>query len=231
MTEPMGNATDDVDESEDVESEEMDFDDDGDEEDIDDGEEEAKETKAEPPRKPKSKQEQRQVQTEKPRQELRQEKVTSSIDEDAVEMFNNAKQSALLLGVDEKKAEAFAANQALTWKKQLDKVRSQVEAVSDTQFNSTEYGEAYRQLRQAIPSLTKQQVVEFVNFKNKAVMEGSYQSSQRQDDSLDKDAKYIAKLWGIKPDDMKKELKRFNKVSNMNLDDHTKIYELGRIPV
>lgn len=223
MTEKMGNSDDSEEEYED-DSEGTE------EEDLDLNDEEESESEKEP-----EKQVQKRVQgKERVTPQVPQPQVQTprtNIDSDAVEMFNQFKNSALLLGVDEKKAESFAAAQALAVKAQMDKVKSRVDQAEEEQFNRTEYGEAMRQLKQAIPSLTKQQVKEFVDFKNQTIMESTYRNQEAQSDHLSHDEKAIAKLWGISEKDMKKELKRFNKIASMDMKDERKLYELGRIPV
>ena len=172
-----------------------------------------------------------QVQT---RQEVIQPGRVVVPDEDSLEIYNSAKESALLLGLEEKKAEAFAVSQTMMLKKQMDKLKGGMLQLSAAQFGMTEAGAAYQQIRQIMPSMTPQMAMEFVqNMKgNKVMMEGQ-STSKMPSDELSREEREIAKIWGISHKDMKAELKRYDRGQKAlaNEKDAKRMYEIGRIKV
>jgi len=168
---------------------------------------------------------------EKERQpEKKEVKKQQKIPEEAVELFMDIQESLKGLA-PEKQDEAtdLAGKIALGITKQIEKIREEVHNVRHESFVQTEAGQFYLKAREMFPNLSVEDAMKgYEKFKG-IQLESSYANKKQSKPSLDKDGKTIARLWGVKDDDLIKEKKRYDKL--MSSGDPRMMRKAGEIEI
>ncbi len=150
--------------------------------------------------------------------------------QEAVELFMDIQESLKGLA-PEKQDEAtdLAGKIALGITKQIEKIREEVHNVRHESFVQTEAGQFYLKAREMFPNLSVEDAMKgYEKFKG-IQLESSYANKKQSKPSLDKDGKTVARLWGVKEEDMIKEKKRYDKL--MSSGDPRMMRKAGEIEI
>ncbi len=145
--------------------------------------------------------------------EKKEVKRQQKIPEEAVELFMDIQESLKGLAPDKQdEATDLAGKIALGLNKQIEKIREEVHNVRHESFVQTDAGQFYLKAREMFPNLSVDDAMKgYEKFKG-IQLESSYANKKKERPSLDKDGKTVARLWGIKEDDLIKEKKRYDKL-------------------
>ena len=161
---------------------------------VDDSEEEAKETpkaEAKPEGKP-----------AKAAQKVQKEIRSKDVPGELLDMAGKLKQVGLKSGLPEASAETMALGFSSVFAEELSKVRSEVGAVDEKIFMNSQEGEVYRQLKQIMPSLSKQAAMEAALHYGRANFEsGRTQQQQKERATITGAEHKVAKALGLSDKD------------------------------
>ncbi len=137
------------------------------------------------------------------------------IPESAVKMYSTIQEKLDKIAPDkQKEVSELAGALALGMSEEFEKQKEEIRQLRMETFKTTEAGQFYEKAREMFPDLTPDQAITgYEKYKGMQLkLESSSANRRESKPQLDKDGKTIARLWGLKEDDMLKEQKRYEKI-------------------